>query len=101
MTQNAKFTEFVALIEMTDSSAQNVQELASVWGEVQTELDEIDASIQEAYAVLGEFDFLVTFEGPATETAFETEVVLERHGLRVQTLPMIETTAFSELVEDM
>ena len=101
MPQDTEFTEFVALIEMTDSSAQNVQELASVWGDIQAELDQIDASIQNAYAVLGEFDFLVTFEGPATETAFEADVILERHGLRVQTLPMIDTAAFSRLVDDL
>lgn len=101
MPQHTDFTKFVALIDVAESNAQNVQEMASVWGDIREEFDQIGASVEEAYAVLGQFDFLVTFEGPDTETAFKADLVLERHGLTVQTMEVIETEELSQLVEDL
>lgn len=100
MAQQTEFTRFVALVDVAEPDAQNIQELAALWGDIQQEFDHIDASIEESYAVLGEFDFLVIFEGPTTETAFQADVVLERHGLTVQTMEIIDTRNFSELVTD-
>lgn len=101
MPQQTEFTEFVALIDIDESNVQNVQEMASMWGDVRREFEEVGASIEESYALLGEYDFLVTFEAPEMGTAFEADVVLERHGLSVQTMEMIDTAKFSELVRDV
>lgn len=100
MPQQTEFTKFVALIDIDESNAQNVQEMASIWGDIRREFEEIGASIEESYALLGEYDFLVTFEAPAVGTAFEADIVLERHGLSVQTMEMVDTEEFSELVRD-
>jgi uncharacterized protein with GYD domain len=101
MPQQPTFTTYVALIDVADPEVQNIQELASVWGDVQREFERIDAAIEDAYATLGEHDFVVIFEGPDTETAFQADVVLERHGLDVQTMEAAETEAFAELVTDL
>lgn len=92
---------FVALVDATEQDAQNVQEMASVWGDVRQEFERIGAAIEESYAVLGEFDFLVIFECPDTETAFRADVVLERHGLAVETMHAVDTASFAELVEEL
>jgi uncharacterized protein with GYD domain len=101
MTQDSPFTTYVALIDIADPNVQNIQEMASIWGDVQREFERIDASIEDAYAMLGEHDFLVVFEGADTETAFQADVVLERHGLDVQTMEAAETEAFADLVTDL
>jgi uncharacterized protein with GYD domain len=101
MTQNTEFTRFVALVDVNDANVQNIQEMAAVWGEIRREFEEIGAVVEDAYAVLGEFDFVVVFEGADTETAFKTDVILERHGLDVQTMPVTDTDAFAELVKDV
>jgi uncharacterized protein with GYD domain len=94
-------TKFVALVDVTESNVQNVQEMASVWGEIRREFEEIGATVEESYAVLGGFDFLVVFESPDAETAFRADVVLERHGLEVQTMHVVDTESFAGLVEDL
>ncbi|MFB6161588.1 MAG: GYD domain-containing protein [Haloferacaceae archaeon] len=100
MTQDTEFTKFVALVDVNEE-VQNVQEMASVWGDVRQEFEAVGAEIDESYAVLGEFDFLIAFEGPSTETAFKTDVILERHGLDVRTMAVTDTADFAELVRDV
>lgn len=59
------------------------------------------ATVEESYAILGEYDFLVIFEAPDAETAFTTDIILERHGLAVQTVEAIDTESFSRIVDDL
>jgi uncharacterized protein with GYD domain len=101
MATDTTFTTYASLVDMDETSAQNVQELASIWGEIENELADIDVEVEESYAVLGEVDFLVVFEAPTNETAFKADVVLERHGLDVQTMELTPTSQFSELVHDV
>jgi len=103
MSQQSEPTlaRFVALVDVTEQNVQNVQEMASVWGDVRQEFERIGASVEESYAVLGQVDFLVIFKSPDTETAFRADVVLERYGLEVQTMHAVDTDSFSELVEDL
>lgn len=101
MTQRPTFDTYAALIDVADPNVQNMQEMASVWGDVQQEFDRVGASIDDAYAVLGEHEFIVIFEGSSTETAFQADVILERHGLDVRTMEAVDTEAFAELVSDL
>jgi len=100
MPQDADFTTFVSLVDVSEPNVQNIQELASVWGQVRQELDDIGAEVRDSYAVLGEVDFIVIFEAEDMDTAFKSDVVLERHGLRVQTMEVTPTEHFAALVED-
>jgi uncharacterized protein with GYD domain len=56
--------------------------------------------VEESYAVLGEIDFLIVFQSPNSDTAFQADIVLERHGLDVQTMEITPTDQFSALVDD-
>lgn len=100
MPQAIDFTTFVSLVEVSEPNVQNIQELASVWGQIKQELDEIGAEVLESFAVLGEVDFIVVFEAEDMDTAFKSDVVLERHGLSVQTMEVTPTEHFAKLVED-
>ncbi|MFB6155039.1 MAG: GYD domain-containing protein [Haloferacaceae archaeon] len=94
------FTTYVSLVSVEEPNVQNVQEFSTVWGEIRQELAERDVHIEQSYAVLGRFDFLVVLEAPSTDAAFEADVVLERHGLDVETMAVTETDHFAELVDD-
>ena len=43
---------WVALVEVVDAEFQDLQELASLWGDINVELGEVDAELQETYALL-------------------------------------------------
>lgn len=93
-------TTYVALVDTTAATVQNVQEMASVWGEIRQEFEDVGATVHDAYAVRGRIDFLVIFEAPASATAFQADVILERHGLSVETMELLDTSSFARLVED-
>lgn len=101
MSQQADFETFVTLVDVAGSTVQNVQELASVWGEIAGELEAVGAHVEDSYAVLGSTDFVVVFEAPDRDAAFRASLVVERHGLDTRTMPATSTEEFAELVEDV
>lgn len=101
MSSENAFTRFVTLVDMNEESAQNVQEMASIWGKIDNELQDIGVTVEDSYAVLGEVDFLIIYEAPSPEEAFQADIILERHGLDVQTMELTPTEHFSELVMDV
>ncbi len=50
---------YVSLIDLADRDIQNAQEMASIWGEIQTEFEQHNASLGESYAALGRHDFII------------------------------------------
>ena len=80
---------------------QNAQELASVWGDIRTDLGDQPADLQHTYAILGEYDFLVIMEAPDRDAAYQAGVALERHGLDAQTMEIIPTEELAQVVDDL
>lgn len=68
MPQDVTLTRFVVLAQLQEADPQNPQELASVWGDVRSEAEDIDIEVQSTYAVLGEFDFLAISMCPRVRT---------------------------------
>ncbi|WP_049922831.1 GYD domain-containing protein [Halopiger djelfimassiliensis] len=92
---------YASLIQLEDRSVQNAQELASIWGEIRTEFEQHNATLEDAYAILGEHDFLIVFEAADREAGFKSALTLRRHGLEGQTMEVIDTDAFSQLVDEI
>ncbi|ELY94357.1 hypothetical protein C482_18652 [Natrialba chahannaoensis JCM 10990] len=92
---------YASLIDVDDRDVQNVQELASIWGEVHTEFEQHNVSLKESYAILGEHDFLAVFEAGDREAAFKSALTLRRHGLQAQTMEIVDTDNFSHLVDEV
>ena len=92
---------YASLIEVDDRDVQNPQEFASIWGEIETELTDHDAQLLDSYAVLGECDFLTVFEVSDRKGAFETSMILGRHGLSARTMSVVDTDDFAHLVDDV
>lgn len=95
----ARMGTYTALIEVKESHVQNAQELAAVWGDIRSDLDAI-GELKEAYAILGEHDFLVLFEAQDRGEALQMSLSMERYGLDTQTMELIPIDQFGELVED-
>lgn len=91
---------YMALVEADEARIQNAQEFATVWGDIQTDLEELDTQLVDAYAILGEHDFLVLFEADGREAAFQTSLAIERYGLDMQTMEIIPVDELGGLVDD-
>lgn len=93
--------KYASLMTLADRDVQNAQELASIWGELETELDQHEATLEESYAILGEYDFLVIFEADDREAGFKSALAMHRHGLEGQTMPIIDVENISQLVDEI
>ncbi|THE66450.1 GYD domain-containing protein [Salinadaptatus halalkaliphilus] len=91
----------MSLIRLGDRDVQNAQEMAAVWGEIRTEFEQHNATLEESYAILGEHDFLIIFEADDHEAGFKSALTLRRHGLRGQTMELVDTDDFSDLVDEI
>jgi uncharacterized protein with GYD domain len=100
MPQDTDTTTFVSLVTLDEPNVQNVQDLATVWGTIRGELRELDVEVEDSDAVLGEIDFLVLYEAPDVDAAFQADTVVERHGFTVQTMEATATERFADLVAD-
>ncbi len=92
---------YASLVEADDRDVQNAQELASIWGEIRTEFEDHDAELLESYAIMGEHDFLVVFEVPDRDSAFKAALTMRRHGLSAQTMEVVDTDDFADIVGDI
>ena len=90
---------WVALVEVVDAEFQDLHELASLWGDIRVDLEEVDAELQDTYALLGNYDFLVVFEAPDRESVFEVSLAAERHGLDMDSMEGIPIEAFGGMVD--
>lgn len=79
-------TTYASLVDATGEDIQNVQELAVIWGELQSEFIDHDAELTESYAILGTYDFLIIFEVPNSEGTAKAALTLREHGLTTRTM---------------
>ncbi|WP_440988984.1 GYD domain-containing protein [Haloarchaeobius baliensis] len=93
--------QFISLVRVRDRDVNNVQELATIWGELKVEIEEFDATLEHTYAILGDYDFVVIFDANGRNEAFKVALAMERHGLDMQTMEAIPTSDFAELVTDI
>lgn len=92
---------YMSLVKVNEARIQNVQKLATIWGDIQNEIQNHDGELFDSYAILGEYDFLVLFEAQDRYHAFQIALVIERRGLDMQTMEIIPTDEFGRLVEDI
>ncbi|RRJ33129.1 GYD domain-containing protein [Halocatena pleomorpha] len=92
---------YMSLVTVNEARIQNVQSLATVWGDLRTEINDHGGHLLESYAILGEYDFLVLFEADDRNQAFRISLIIERRGLDMQTMEIVPTDEFGQLVEDI
>lgn len=101
MPQRDEFTKCVLLAQLETSDVQNPQDLAALWGGIREQCRKFGAEVDESYAALGQYDFVVVLDAPDDDTCFKCSMVMEREGLDVQTMKVIPTDEFGELVSDL
>ena len=92
---------YASLIKVRDRNVQNVQEMATIWGDIRSEIEEFDAKLLHSYAVLGDYDFIVIFEAADNDEAFKAALTVERHGLDGQTMEVVPIEKFADLASDI
>lgn len=92
--------KYMSLVTVEDREFQNVQELASIWGEIRQEVEEFDVDVSDTYAILGSYDFLIIFDAPDRDTVFQAAITVESHGLDLETMEIVDTDRFADLVDD-
>lgn len=92
---------FAAVVDVPGTEVQNAQEFAAVWGRVGNDAEELGAEVSDTYALLGRHDFLVVFDAPDIEAAFQLSLATERYGLDVETMTAIPVDRLGELVEEI
>lgn len=95
------FTTYITLVTIDEADVQNVQELSRIGGEIREEFDSIGTSVKDIYAVLGQVDFIVIYDAPSTDEAFQASLALRQHGLSGETMEIAPTERFGDLVEDV
>lgn len=79
---------------------QNVQKLASIWGDIRNDLQEYDVELEQSYAILGEYDFLLILDAPDRDAAFQASLAIENYGLDMQTMEILPIDELTQLVEE-
>jgi len=92
---------YMALVDVTDETVQNVQDLVTVWSDLTGDIEALGGELIDAYAILGEHDFLIVFEAKDRDSAFQVSVSIERYGLDTQTMEIISVEDLGELVQDI
>jgi len=87
--------------DLVDENAQNVQDWAATWGEIRGEIGDLGGEVVDAYAILGDHDFQITYEVSDQEAAIQAAMAVERHGLDTTTRQVIDVDRMGELVEDI
>ncbi len=99
MVQDHEYTKYAALAEV-ETDVQNPQEMAAMWGDIENECEEFGVTVEHSYAALGPYDFMLILDAPSRDLMLEASLVLTRYGLDVQTMGIIPTEQFADIVAD-
>ncbi|MBX0294479.1 GYD domain-containing protein [Haloarcula nitratireducens] len=92
---------YSVLADVNEQEIQNAQELVSIWGDVQQDIEDLGGELLDSYALAGSYDFLLTFEVPDEDTVLQASIAIERYGLDTETMRAVPTERFGELVMDI
>ena len=92
---------YVCEIDVNEGQIQNPQRLASLWGEVKEDIEQLGGNVIDTYTILGGYDFLMIFEVEGEDTAFKVSQVIEQHGLDTETMQAFPIERMGELVDDV
>ncbi|QZX99643.1 GYD domain-containing protein [Halobaculum rubrum] len=92
---------YTVLADANEAQFQNPQELVSIRGGVREDIERLGAELRESHALVGGYDFLLTFEVEDEEAALQVAIAIEGHGLDTETMRAIPIERMGELVEDL
>lgn len=101
MSQSPEFTKYGVLAQLKAIEIQNPQELASIWGEIENQCEEVGVEIDEVFVSLGPYDFLVLLDAPSRDQVLKSSIIMTRYGLEVHSMGLVPREQFAGIVQDM
>jgi len=92
---------YTILADVNESEFQNPQELVTIWGDIRKDIKEIGGELVSSYALIGGYDFQLTFEVNDEDAAVQIAMAVERHGLDTHTMRAVSIDRLGELVDDI
>lgn len=92
---------YMTLADVHEQEFQNPQELATIWGDIATDIEEIGGELRESYAVMGAHDFVLIYEVDDADAAIQVAIAAERYGIDATSMQLFPVDRLSELVEDI
>lgn len=92
---------YLVLANVNEEEFQNPQELVSIWGDIREDIDRLGGELRDSYALLGEYDFKLTFEAESEDVAMQISMAIERHGLDTRTHHAIPVAELGTIIEDV
>lgn len=92
---------YTILADVNEQEFQNPQELVTIWGEIREDIERLGGELIDSYALIGGYDYRLTFEVTDEDTAMQIALAIERHGLDTQTMRAISIDRLGELVDDI
>lgn len=92
---------YTVLADVNEEAFQNPQELVAVWGEIRNDVERLGGELLASYALVGGFDYQLTFEVEEEDAALQISMAIERHGLDTQTMRATPVDRLGELVDDV
>ncbi|UPV75560.1 GYD domain-containing protein [Halorussus limi] len=92
---------YTVLADVNEQEFQNPQELVTVWGEIRADIERLGGELRESYALIGDYDFQLTFEVEEEDAAIQIAMAIERHGLDTKTMRAMSIDRLGELVDDV
>lgn len=93
--------KYTVLADVRASEFQNVQELATIGGEIEREISDLGGELIDSFAILGSYDFQFTFEADGEEQAMQIVFAIERLGLDARTHQVVDTDRLGELTDEI
>ncbi|MXR21246.1 GYD domain-containing protein [Halobacterium bonnevillei] len=91
---------YAAFANVETGEYQNVQELASIWGDLRQDLETRNCDLLDAYILLGERDVLLLLEADSHDSALAASIAAQRYGIEMQTMEALHVDDLGELAED-
>lgn len=92
---------YMILADVDEQEFQNPQELASIWGDIATDVEEVGGEMLESYAVMGGHDFVIIYDVDDAESAFQVAVAVERYGIDTTSMRLFPVDRLGEIVDDV
>lgn len=91
---------FVTLGTIDEGVVQNAQELASIVGDVRSDVEALGGDVRETYCLLGQYDYVLVYDAPSEGVAVQIAITLEEYGLDVETMQAVHVDRLGEIVTD-
>jgi len=92
---------YTVLADVNEDQFQNPQELVSIWGDIREDVRRLGGELRESYALVGTYDFQLTFEVEEEDAAIQIAIAIERHGLDTETMRAVPIERMSDIVDDI